>query len=324
MPIDAYATAPWYVEHIAPIWRALGDQAGRFHVGRIAMQAAHGLAGVTTMPVGGGGNPILTVAYGDMAAARRMGRTHIALGQHGAGQSYLGAGGARNPSYPGGSHQDCVGLFLCPNETSARLTREAYPTARVEIVGCPKLDALPPHRPSPNGTVVAISCHWDARVAPESGSAWPHFRTALLRLARTYSVIGHGHPRAIARMGPYYRAARIEVVPSFAQVLERASVFVCDNSSSLFEFAATWRPVVVLNSPAYRRQVDHGLRFWSAAGVGINVDGPRELDAAVARSLELRPQDVAAREQALDLVYQPRTGSAAIAAAALQGWASTI
>jgi hypothetical protein len=317
--IDAYATAPWYVEHLAPIWRELGADAGRFHVGKLAVDAARNLPGVTVAPVAGVDRPILTVAYGDMAAARRAGRTRLVLGQHGAGQSY----GSANPSYPGGGHQEGVGLFLVPNETAARATLRTYPDARVEIVGCPKLDVLPSHMPDKDPRpVIAISCHWDARVVPETQTAWRHFKTALLHLARDHRVIGHAHPRAMRHIGPYYRAARIEIVPAFVDVLRRADLYVCDNSSSMFEFAATGRPVVVMNAPHYRREVDFGLRFWEASRVGVNVDWPRDLPAAVARAIECRPDDVAAREAALDLVYQPRHGAAALAAAAVRDWAT--
>lgn len=335
--IDAYATAPWYIDHIAPIWQALGPHQGRFHVRQPLLAYAKGLSldNLTAMPVGGGGRGLLTVGYGDMSAARAAGRTRLALGQHGAGQSYSNA----NPSYPGGGHQEGVGLFLVPNDTARRRTLATYPNARVAVVGCPKTEALPRRQPdaAPGaGPVVALGLHWDAHVTPESGSAWLHFRVALLDLARTYTVLGHGHPRAIDRMAPYYRGARIEVVRSFPQVLERADVYVCDNSSSLFEFASTGRPVVVLNAPTYRLAVNHGLRFepsdgcalqagrhWCGAShVGPQANGPREVAAAVARALERRPADEAARETALGVVYQPRRGGAALAARALVDWAA--
>lgn len=316
--IDAFASKPWYVDHLAPVWQALGADAGRFHVrGSQTLAAATGLAGVTEEgPVGS--DPIVTVATSDYLAALRSGRRRIALGQHGAGQSY----GTRHPSYPGGDGQEDVGLFLVPNATAARVTLERYPTARVAIVGCPKVDRLPHRIPDGRSGVVAISTHWNARIAPEAGSAWPAFGRALLDLTKTHPVIGHAHPRMLGRVGPFYRAAGIEVAADFPEVLERADVLVMDNSSSLFEFAATGRPVVVLNPPQYRRGVNHGLRFWEAAGVGPNVDAVRDLEPAIDRALELRPADVAARETALDLVYQPRHGSAVLAAAALRVWAA--
>jgi len=67
-----------------------------------------------------------------------------------------------------------------------------------------------------------------------------------MSLPRKYEVIGHAHPRALLKVAHYYRAARVEVVPDFAEVCRRADLYICDNSSSMFEFAATGRPVVVV------------------------------------------------------------------------------
>jgi hypothetical protein len=71
---------------------------------------------------------------------------------------------------------------------------------------------------------------------------------------------------------------------------------------------------VVLNSTAYRRDVHHGLRFWDAADVGIQVNRPQELAPAVERALA---GDIANREHALDIVYAYRSGAAERAVAAI-------
>jgi hypothetical protein len=305
--VDAYASTPWYLDHIRPIMAALGEHAGRVFVAGEQAQMR-------------GTNPILTVAYGDYVTARRIGRTRLILGQHGAGQSYLKDGiPLPAPSYPGGKGQEGVGLFLTPNETAARWTRYRYPKANIAVVGCPKLDTLPERIPDDRQTI-ALSTHWAGTVAPEAGSAWPTFKNALLRLARDYHVIGHSHPRQFRTFEAIYRAAGIEPVAMFSRVCELADLYVCDNSSSLFEFASTNRPVVVLNAPQYRRHVVHGLRFWPAASVGIQVDSPEQLAGAVARALERRPEDIAARDAALSLVYQPLRGGATMAAAAILDW----
>ena len=184
-------------------------------------------------------------------------------------------------------------LFLHPNETSAARDRAAYPDARVEVVGCPKLDTLPAREPGP-GPVIAVAFHWDGAM-PELRWAWPRFRHAIVRLAARYTVIGHGHPRAMADLAPWYRRAGIEVVPDFADVCRRADLLVFDNSSVGFEFAATGRPVVLLDPYHYRRGVHHGLRFWDAvpglvcqdrAGVPDTVS----LTAVVERALEDPPR----------------------------------
>jgi hypothetical protein len=89
----------------------------------------------------------------------------------------------------------------------------------------------------------------------------------------------------------------------------------------MFEFAATGRPVVVLNAPPFRRNVEHGLRFWEAAGVGVNVERAAGLVDAVDAAVADAPQVRAAREAAVAVVYQPLRGGAALAARALLEWA---
>jgi hypothetical protein len=299
--IDIYASAPWYLDHLLPIADALGPDLGTIHRTRPLRLRVHART-----------RTALVASYGDLRVMRRAGYERFALMQHGAGQSY----GNDHPSFPGGRDQGDVGLFLAPNEHSADRWRRAYPRTPVAVVGCPKLDYLPARGPGP-GPVVAVSFHWEFRLVPESRSAFAEFQASLPVLAEQYRVLGHGHPRR-REIGRVWRRMKVEHVPSFADICRRADVYVCDNSSSMFEFAATGRPVVVLNASGYRRDVSHGLRFWDAAGVGVNVDRREDLLAGIERALEMRPEDVAAREAALDVVYGVRAGSAHLAAAAIR------
>lgn len=315
--IDVFASCSWYVDHLRPIWLALPASArGRFYVSNRSIESAGGLPGVTlSRPVGK--DPILVVSFGDYRAARMSGRTTIALGQHGAGQSYS----TDHPAYPGGRGQGDVALFLVPNETAAKRTKAAYPKTRIEIIGCPKIDTLPT-KARKGEPVVAFSFHWDSKsIAFETRSAWTYYQRAIALLSRHRRLIGHAHPREMFKLANWYRRTHIEVASSFDEVCRKADIYACDNSSSLFEFAATGRPVIVLNQPVYRRDVEHGLRFWAAAGVGVNVDQPLDLAAAVDRAIEDPPEVAEAREAALRIVYQPLHGGAELAAAALMDWA---
>lgn len=268
-----------------------------------------------------GGDVALVACYGDLKHARRRGLRRIVLMQHGAGQSY-GADprSHRHPSYAGGFDNDDVGLFLVPNEHAADRWRRAYPRASVAVVGCPRLDSIP-HRVLDEQTspVVAVSFHWTGSMCPELRSAFAWYRSAVVELSRTVKVIGHGHPKAGAELVNFYRKHGIEHVADFDEVCRRADVYACDNSSTLYEFASTGRPVIVLNAPWYRREARHGLRFWEAAGVGVNVWQPDDLVDAVGWAFE--PEFIAEREAALDIVYAYRTGAAQRAADAIMAWA---
>lgn len=257
----------------------------------------------------------LVASYGDLVEAERQGARRIVLMQHGIGQSYSD----RNPHYPGGKGNDAVGLFLAPNDHAAGRWRAAYPRARVEVVGSPRLDDLPRRQLSPleAGPVVAVSWHWDAYHHPESRSAFDFYRSALPALAERFTVIGHGHPRR-RDMARKWAKLGIEYVPDFDDVCRRADVYVADNTSTLYEFASTGRNVVVLNAPFYRREVEHGLRFWEASHVGINVNEPDQLLRAV--EFALSADDNGAREDALSIVYGVRTNGASAAATAIRDW----
>lgn len=273
---------PWYIDHMAPVRDIVPDDP----------------------------DTVLVASWPDVTRAQREGYRRIVLMQHGIGQSYSN----QNPHYPGGAMNDAVDLFLVPGRHPEERWRKAYPDARVEVVGSPRLDFLPARQPGP--PTVAVSFHWNGYAVPESRSALGWFRHELPALAERYHVIGHGHPRW-TRAPMIYADMGIEYVPDFADVCRQADVYVCDNSSTIYEFASTGRPVVVLDAPIYRHDVHHGLRFWDAADVGIRVREPAFLHLAVDLALEDGPYLEEQREAALDVVYAYRHGAAQRAAEAI-------
>ncbi len=323
--IDFLASFPWYAEHLIPVWKALPAQRrGKWFASleTARLLKRHGIEAV----VGGAvvnKTPMLVASSGDMFRAVKLGRP-VAMMEHGAGQSYGGDRQARHhSSYAGGAMRDYVELFLHPGPNPAERDMARYPKAHVEIVGCPKLDTLPTRDHSldqDDRPVVAVSFHWDCQVAPETRSGFIYFRSGI-QVVNDFKLIGHGHPRVMERLRPWYERKGIEPVPSFTQVLKRADLYVCDNSSSLFEFAATGRPVLVMNPPFYRKSVNHGLRFWDAAKVGLQVSAPSDFTSAVRKALADPVQAQMDRKDALDLVYSYRDGtSAERAASALVEW----
>ena len=341
MPIDAIACERQFIDHAAPVWRALPDWLrGRFltdqalvdHARSRGVEAeaidAETLRRSSRPPMAnlGPGPAAFVTSIGDTKIARRLGYRRFAFLEHGAGQAYKGENSvaAKNPSYAGGMDREDTELFLVPNEYSADLWRTAYPAARVEVVGCPKLDELPRREPGP-GPLVAITFHWPAFVAPEADTALGHYWKVMPELAKTFTVIGTAHPKGDwpDRMARYYRRWGIEFVADFEEVCHRSDLLIFDNTSAGFEFAATGRPVVVLNSPKYRRKVHHGGRFWDWATVGIQVDHPDQLAETVQDALSDPPEVRMARETTLDLIYAHRADAARRAANALASWAES-
>jgi hypothetical protein len=320
--IDVLASAPQYADHAVAVFGAL-PEAERGAV------VAPGFLGdrlsayeVRSLSHSGGDNPVLVASYGDLGRALASGRTRIALMEHGAGQSYGGRhSSSMHGSYAGGRNRDAASLFLHPGEHPAERDRNAYPDARVEVVGSPILDTLP-KREGAKGRVVAVSFHFNSPIAPEARNALPWIWPGVLSLTDRFEVLGHAHPRTFEKYRRSYEKHGIEPVREFTDVCRRADVYVCDNSSTLFAFAATGRPVVVVNPPWYDRRVNHGLRFWEAADVGVECNDPAELEAAVDEALKDKPAQKKRRERALDIVYAYRDGAAKRAADVLLEWAS--
>lgn len=300
--IDLVGRRPHYLDHLRPVWDALPSSVR----GRIVArnERAGGLCLVASA-----------------VDARRVAQRPYVYLEHGAGQAYL----VENESYSGGpGHDRCV-LFLCPNWTVAGRWKMRYPDTPAVVVGTPMLD--PWHRtitrdgvgpaPGRTGAVVAFTWHWDCTLVPETRSALPHYRRHLssvvdqLRRAGV-EVIGHGHPRAWRYLRDLWASLGVEPVEHFDLVIDRADLLVADNSSALYEFASLDRPVVALNAPWYRRDVEHGLRFWTLVP-GLQVDDPADLGASILHSLEDPWPDM--RRQVVDAVYPLRDGRAADRAA---------
>lgn len=210
-------------------------------------------------------------------------------------------------------------LDILPNSHMAKAFSHRYPEHPIHIVGCPKLDKWhtdfqKPHNSRP---VIALSFHFDRQTLPETRSAWPHFKEILPALARQphWKILGHGHPRMLDELSPIYTALGIEIVRDFDEVMERADLYVCDQMSTLYEFASTDRPVVVLNAPWYRRDIEHGLRFWEHADVGINCDHPSNLFSSIELALTDPFEQQKKRRKAVNGVYTYSDGKCAQRAA---------
>lgn len=318
-----YGSEPHYIEHLAPIAAAFAPSAvlycGTQRAQAAARRALQGYDAALVelgRPSASVGPPVLVASYRD---ARRIKRSRpLGLLEHGSGQTYADA--PDDPHYAGGSDWERASLILSPGPHAAAKWRRAYPAKPVvELGGSPRLDpvvpaeqlnlvaAATPHdallehlahpmRDACNASEkpVGVTFHWQApgNVAiPEQGSGFHYWAGAVSELAARREVVGHAHPRAWASLSAWYRRAGIRAVEHFDELLGEAGLLIGDNSSALYEWAGLGRPVLCLDWPACRREVEHGLRFWSAPP-GHRIAEPEILARAVAAHLE----DPVARE----------------------------
>lgn len=299
--IDFLASQKHYIDHIAPVWERLPkDVRHNFYVPEgIADYAKSKLQGSSqylfqyerVFPQDD--SPILVCAYGDLIAAHRNNISRkIIYMEHGTGHAFGTA------AYPNGvGKRDYVDLFLAPNDYTRRLIHSVRDT-HVEVIGTPKMDIyygafqemqrMTDLIGVPANPTIAIAFHWGDKhsVPPESGSAYEHYKNILPELAKRYSVIAHGHPIAQHIYKPEFIRMGIPWIDTFDQVLQKADIYINDISSTLYEFVVTGKPVIILNAPWFRRDVNWGIRFWDYSDVGINVDEPEELFTAINTTVE--------------------------------------
>lgn len=240
------------------------------------------------------------------------------LVSHGAGQTYI----SKEYEYQSIALRKHIVLDIVPNKYMKKVIINSLHGNEVRVVGCPKLDFWHKNfkKPINHKPVIAISFHFDRKLVSETRTAFPHFKSGLVKLAnysreKGWRILGHGHPLIIDELTPYYEELGFEIVRNFNDVMSMADVYICDNSSTLYEFASTDRSVVVLNAPWYRREVEHGLRFWEHADVGVNCDSPEDLIPAIEEALKDSEEQKKLRRKSVQAVYEVTDGTASKKAA---------
>jgi hypothetical protein len=225
---------------------------------------------------------VMVFSYGDLRYVDEMKNKGIIFCEHGAGFYYSDL---THPSYAGSTkNRNRVILRLSPNETHAQKERETL-DCPVEVIGIPKLDKFANRNwyVGKNKPTIAFSFHFDCFVCPETRSSFNYFKNKIPELARTFNIIGHAHPRLMPTAKDFYYKNRIKVEEDFENVIEKADVYICDNSSTIYEFLITEKPVVLLNPPFYRREIEHAgnPRFWKHSDVGPLCDRPEDLEKCI-------------------------------------------
>jgi hypothetical protein len=261
-------------------------------------------------------NHALVASIGDMRHMANTGRA-LAILEHGCGLSF---GGTQPGHSGGGGDRENFDLFLMTNEWCAERDRKAYPDKRVVTCGSPKMDAWfnkkwKRHDP----VVIGYATHWDCQMVPETRSSFPFFKAALGNLAKKHRIIAHCHPRSSEMQWQQFAMLGLDIIRDWTYMLEAVDVLICDVGSAPYEFAATGRPVVVCNSPQYRRNVKHGLRFWDCIP-GLECNGGTDLESVVTQAIADPPEAQEKRAAAVKSVYPNQGKATKIAVDALEEW----
>lgn len=325
-PIDFFARRIHYIDHMAPIWPHLENR-GKFYVPidlvEHTMKRGIDSRDIIGLPYSNSGkiegikappgNPLFVCAYMDLEAGWLADyRRPFIMMEHGVGLTF-----GSHPAYAGGiGLRQRVHLFLAPNEFIRNKTAKTYPEAPQIVIGTPKLDYVKPMRPNTRNPTIVISFHWDGRqVAREAGNAFDHYRDILPSIAKQFHLVGHAHPRIQKQLKPLYNELGItEFIVDFEEVMQVGDLYINDASSTAYEFATTMKPVILLNSPVYRRNIDYGIRFWRWTDFALSVDHPDQLLGAIQSTLDNPLQNHTKQKTTVSDLY-PYLGTSANRAA---------
>lgn len=299
---------PHYADYLVPLYINLPeDLRGPFYArGAAATRARElGVPKTASGRVRERQSPVVVASHEDYRSVRPA---PVVMVNHGYGATYKAQESDtfahRHPSYSGGRDRDRIVLHLCPSERDADLNR----TDKAKAVACgpwrldPFLDG--DVLTDPNSKLIVFTFHADVSIYPETQTAFPYYRQAIIDMASSWKgrIAAHSHPRSRLQMQPFWKEIGVPYIPHLDEVFARAGVLVCDNSSAQYESAALGIPNVVLNAPFYRRDVHHNARFWSHVP-GIQVDQPQWLATAIHCALIDPPTLQQLRRDAVEYVY---------------------
>ncbi len=312
--LDCLITHQYYWPHIAPIWNALPVSE------RGVIYASEGINFPDAIPYTDmgdcGHNPILCAAYGDAFRAVEFDSNRpVILMEHG-----IGLTPSDKAAYCSGTSESRkkMAMFLLPNQYSANKAHPDLKHIPHVVIGMPKLDylagELQKKHVMPEKPTIAIAFHHGDKNSrpPEQGSAWEHYINYLPEVARKFNVIVHCHP--LSNLKETYDRLGLKYVEDFKDVMAQADIYVNDCSSTMYEFLATGKPVVILNAPWFDRKVERGLRFWDYTNIGTQVNEPIELIPAIEETIR-NPDGYKAQRQRAVSDLLPFIGSSAQRAA---------
>lgn len=286
--INAYASESHYVDHVAAVWNTLGNR-GVFlqHDLRWALK---------NKPNRGSRDWWMVASAQDASMLRGIDkRTKIIFIEHGVGQTYLHS---KDPACIGPGRARLADVFWMPNQRAASI-QKAFTGKPVHVMYPHRADELTRirtyERMHHNKPIVVFSFHHDQPGCPEQQATYHEWLPIIEELKdMAVDIYGHAHPRE-QRLFQEWQKIGIPIIEKFDDVIRRADVYICDNSSTIYEAADAGIPVVVLNGYRYRPAYKHGLRFYQYADVGLivsmrNNDPAAALRDAITRNIHDHPQ----------------------------------
>lgn len=264
MKIHALARADHLAEHIDAVWLRLpedlrGERLVDHHA-RAPKYWRHD-------------DIVMVASFMDIGCA---GDRRVIYVEHGAGQSYKSENKMGEADYyHGGNHPENVIGYLGPRQDV--IDAWGRPGFACGAPICDPYELFAPNK------VAAITFHNQplaARHVPEMGTAFEHYARRMRDIIHAlqhqgYTVWGHRHPRFKHLRGYWDREHGIyEATPH--EVRASVQLLIGDNTSMMYEMMYLGRQVIALNAPWYRRDVEHGLRFWTYAPV-TQADDPDQL-----------------------------------------------
>jgi len=247
----------------------------------------------------------------------------IILCEHGCGQIYDHG----SPSYAGGLDRGWLTLCIVPGERPWEKQKRVYPDVPCIKTGCPKLDTFADYvKPDKilqfNNMVVGVSTHYTNAPISEMDSAFLYFWNQIESLVKAHPkthFIGHTHPRVKGGL-PWEKwnelkalCPNVRTTHDFDEIMQEADLYIIDQSSTAYEFAALDKPVLFLNSPHFRKHINHGMRFWEFANIGVQCNYEDSLEEKMVEALmgEYNNTYTERRREVTALIYSIPLGQAA-------------
>jgi hypothetical protein len=296
MKIQFFASHQHYYDHMLPVYNGLHHkQRGKLIVHE-RVKSHKGKSYHSSLAMSNALDkslPVMVAGHSDMIVVNKF-CDRVVYMEHGIGLNYT----KPNSGLCDSSNREGVVLILSPNEKSYCLSKAANPEVKNYIIGMPLMDNLftldKPEYPNR----ICFSFHFDTAVFHFMRSSVTYYRDEIVNLYRNgYDVVIHAHPRAQKNIFAWFVQNGIppeRMIRDFRRAVEESYLYVCDNSSTIFMFAAVpYRRVVLLNRPSwiesFQRRDKINFRFWQYSGIGKNIFTSKDLRQAIDAELKRDP-----------------------------------